>query len=220
MTTMQPQELDAILQQQYPLHIVGVHTPFDPLTEPGSRLLLTCDGLLLEACNGVFHSVQMLAELDSAIRLPYGHVPCAITTLDAAAAHALGDLVHEFTQTARRVLPLESIMLVVKAPEQPLRCIYPNRGATAIRVNYDLTDVKPGESIILDIHSHGVSSAFFSPEDNADDRAFRGDLKSCYVVGNLDQPQLTYTHRWVSRGHIFAQQSDIRETDNPGAPAC
>lgn len=53
--------LDSILQQEYPLHIVGVHAPFEPLCAPGSRLLLTSDGLLLEACNGVFRSVQMLA---------------------------------------------------------------------------------------------------------------------------------------------------------------
>ena len=217
---MQPHDLDSILQQEYPLHIVGVHAPFEPLCAPGSRLLLTSDGLLLEACNGVFRSVQMLAELNCAIDLPYGQVDCGITTLDHFTADSLGGLVREFAETARRALPLEAIMLVVKAPGQPARCIHPDRGATTGRVNYDLKDLEAGEHVILDIHSHGTHPAFFSSEDNFDDSKYRGNLKNCYVLGNLDQTQLSYTHRWVSRGHIFAQQGQAKVAENPGAPAC
>ena len=83
-----------------------------------------------------------------------------------------------------------------------------------------LKDLEAGEHVILDIHSHGTHPAFFSSEDNFDDSKYRGNLKNCYVLGNLDQPQLSYTHRWVSRGHIFAQQGQAKVAENPGAPAC
>lgn len=218
---MQPNDLDQILQREYPLHVVGVHSPFEPLRAPGSRLLLTADGLHLEACNGVYHSVQSLAELNTDIALPYGSVPCGITTLDPVTAEKLPALVKEFERVARAASPVEAIMLVVKAPGRPARCIHPERNATPGRVTYDdVAHMEPGEEVILDIHSHGSTRAFFSTEDDADDRRFRGSLKRCYVIGTLDEAEFSYTSRWVSRGHIFDQQDVKVRARHEGEPAC
>lgn len=200
-------ELDDSLQQEYPLHIVGIYTPFEPLTMPGSRLLMTREGLLLEACNGVFHSVQLLTERKADLLLPYGVVQTGITTIDALSAAALHALVQSFIPLACQAAPKETMMLVVKAPGKSLRCIYPSLNETEARLDYDdLAELQEDEHIILDVHSHGTAAAYFSSIDNKDDQRFRGHLKTSYVVGQVLSPQFSYTHRWVSRGHIFSEQ--------------
>lgn len=211
-------ELDASLQSEYPLHVVGIYTAFQPLTEPGSRLLLTRDGLLLEANNGVFRSVQPIAQSNTTLNLPYGEVPCGVTTVDQASKAQLPSLIQGFLQTAREACPYETMMLIVKAPNRALRVIYPSLNETAASLDYDLAQIEDDEHIILDVHSHGQFGACFSSTDDRDDKRFRGHLKASYVFGDMHQPNLSYIQRWVSRGHIFSQQATATIAANIGDP--
>ncbi len=199
-------ELDASLQSELPLIEVGIYTPFEPLNEPGARLLLTATGLMLESCNGVFHAITPLGTYTATVRLPYGKVTTGVTTLDKEAATQLYAYAREFLAVAAKHAPLETIMLVVKGPGRPMRCIHPALNQTNASLDYqDWVHMEEGEHVILDIHSHGAYEAFFSSTDNDDDGRFRGHLKTSCVIGHADQSSPLQVQRWVSRGHIFSE---------------
>ncbi len=63
---MTPGDLDVILQSEYPLLVLGQMAAFEPLAVPGSRLLLTADGLKLEAHNGMAHAIRLIHRLSAA----------------------------------------------------------------------------------------------------------------------------------------------------------
>lgn len=199
--------LDASLLNEYPLCVVGVYTPHEALTEPGTRLLLTSKGMMLESCNGVYRSTQTIGANTSTITLPFGDVAEGIVTVDKDSAQALTGLTREFLDRAGERAPNETIMLVVKAPGQPMRCIYPELASSEVHLDYDAPALMDeGEEVILDIHSHGKLPAFFSATDNHGDALSRSHLKVSYVVGGFGSPQLTSIQRWVARGQIFNQQ--------------
>ncbi len=198
--------LDASLKCELPLLEVGVYTPFKPLSEPGARLLLTADGLMLESCNGVFHAITSMGQYDSPVRLPYGKVKTGVDVLDADAAQRLQAYIREFLAIAAKHAPKEILMLVVKAPGKPMRSIHASLNETNASLDYqDWVHMDDDENVILDIHSHGAFESFFSPTDNRDDTRFRGNLKVSCVIGYADQPQPLQVQRWVSRGHVFLE---------------
>lgn len=198
--------LDNSLKSELPLYEVGVYTPFEPLREPGARLLLTADGLMLESCNGVFLAITPLGCYDSHLRLPYGQVKTGVEIIDATAAQKLQAYTRGFLGIAAKHAPKETLMLVVKAPGRPMRSIHASINETNASLNYlDWVHMEDDEQVILDIHSHGAYKAFFSPIDDRDDSRFRGYLKASCVVGCADTPHPQQAQRWVSRGHIFQQ---------------
>ena len=198
--------LDASLKSELPLLEVGVYTPFVPLREPGTRLLLTADGLMLESCNGVYHAITAMGDYASPVRLPYGKVKSGVNVLDADAANRLQTYIREFLAIAAKHAPKEILMLVVKAPGRPMRSIHASINETTASLNYqDWVHMNDDEHVILDIHSHGEFEAFFSPTDNDDDTRFRGNLKVSCVIGYADRPSPQQVQRWVSRGHVFLE---------------
>lgn len=198
--------LDASLKSMLPLLEVGVYSPFQPLREPGARILLTADGLMLESCNGVHHAITPMGRYDSPIKLPYGKVPTGVDVIDTTAAMQLQSFAREFLGIAAKQAPKEILMLVVKAPGKPMRSIHASLNETEESLVYqDWVHMAEDEHIILDIHSHGKDAAFFSHTDNIDDCRFRGFLKTCCVIGCADQTTPQQVQRWVSRGHIFQE---------------
>lgn len=204
--SVDPTLLDDSLKSQLPLVEVGVYTPFEPLREPGARLLLTAQGLMLEASNGVYHAITALGSYDSPVRLPYGTVKTGVSAIDDGVAQRLQAYIREFQAIATKHAPKEVLMLVVKAPGRPMRSIHASINETTASLNYlDWVHMDDDEHVILDIHSHGAYGAFFSPTDDRDDHLFRGNLKVSCVIGNADQPRHQQVQRWVSRGHVFLE---------------
>lgn len=204
---MTPRDLDAILQAEYPLLVVGQMAEFVPLTTPGSRMLLTADGLKLEAHNGMTHAITSLARLKSTLSLPYGTVADCCEIVCQRTANQVAQWIREFVEHARKACPNETMMLVTQLPGQEPTCKYPSFNESGAHLNYQ-PDLQEGEQILLDVHSHGLFGAGFSMTDNKDDSTFRGDLKWCYVIGSLDKPTMTIVSRWVARGHIFLQTNN------------
>lgn len=212
--------LDQSLQANFPTVTVGVYTPFEPLRTMGARILLTQQGLLLEACNEVFHTVQPLASVPTNVKLPYGVVPCGTKVVDPASAQVLTELMQKFVPIARDAGELETMMLVVKGQGQPLRAIFPSFEETNGSLKYDYSQIQAGETVILDVHSHGHHGVYFSNTDDEDDLKYRGNLKVSYVLGQLHQPRFAYTQRWVSRGLIFDQSADAKYVSHFGSNSC
>mgnify|MGYP001387690588 CR=1 FL=1 len=62
------------------------------------------------------------------------------------------------------------------------------REASASRIHFDRPRLGEGEHLVVDLHSHGRSSAFFSGTDDEDDR---GEVKLSVVLGRCDQKLVT-----------------------------
>lgn len=201
--------LDTILQSEYPLHVVGQMTPFEPMAAPGSRLLLTADGLKLEAHNGMVHAITTLAPLKSTLTLPYGKVADCLDIVSQRTAHRVAQWLKDFVVHARLACPNETMMLVTQCPGQEPTCKYPSFNEGRAHLDYQ-PNYEEGEQVLLDVHSHGHYRSEFSKTDDRDDQTYRGDLKCCYVIGSLNKPEPTVSSRWVARGHIFSQTNDLQ----------
>ena len=68
-------------------------------------------------------------------------------------------------------------------------------------VKVNLPTLEEDEHMIMDLHSHGLTEAFFSRTDNKDDR---GATKIAGVIGNLDKPEATASFRLCANG-VFVQ---------------
>jgi PRTRC genetic system protein A len=62
----------------------------------------------------------------------------------------------------------------------------PDQVVSKASVKYDFNHLKPGDIIVVDIHSHNTFGAFFSGTDNGDDKKLIGYSG---VVGKLNDPQ-------------------------------
>jgi PRTRC genetic system protein A len=109
-------------------------------------------------------------------------------------------------QSARRHLPDEAMYQFVYEPTRNAigawRCLMPEAEASAGAVNY-----KDHPNAIIDLHSHGIGSAYFSEIDDGDEQG----LRFYVVIGQVDRdwPQIAvragvYGHMWnVPQTTIF-----------------
>ena len=65
-------------------------------------------------------------------------------------------------------------------------------------VKVNLPTLEEDEHMVMDLHSHGLTDAFFSRTDNKDDAEVR--LKIAGVIGNLDKPEVTTSFRLCANG--------------------
>ena len=65
-------------------------------------------------------------------------------------------------------------------------------------VHYRIDDLREGEVLAVDLHSHGLHGAFWSAKDDRDDNGVR----VCGVFGNLDRARPTARFRLVLNGHF------------------
>lgn len=200
--------LDAALQDQFPLHIVGVFAPFEPLESAGLRLLMTARGLMIEACNGVQYLRDFLCAEKPQIILPYGELAPLAKIVDDEANATLVQYLHQARADSQENSDHEIVRLIVKAPGQQMRYIDAASSASASYATYDLSQLRDGEEVIADVHSHACGNSYFSEVDNCDDLKFRGPLKLSLVFGNcnLHWMSMTTTYRYVARGKLFTAQ--------------
>lgn len=72
-------------------------------------------------------------------------------------------------------------------------------------VNVNLPTLEEDEHMVMDLHSHGLTEAFFSRTDNKDDR---GATKIAGVIGNLDKPEVTASFRLCANGMFVSLPFD------------
>lgn len=186
---------DIALQSTMPTVMVPFFGEFEPLAVPGNRILAARDGMWIEARRPGIYSRQQIA-LQERVTLPYGTVTVALET---RFSH-LGNTIREFIDDARRALPNEVAMALIwddgtgKLERRTLEPVSSSPG----HITYVRPDLEDGQHIVVDIHSHGCTPAFFSRTDNADDR---GDVKIAIVVGNVDLPNPTVRARLCTLGH-------------------
>lgn len=177
-------ELDAKLWDSAPTVAVPKFAAFKELEEVGHRFLATAEGLFVEVRRPWLHVIQPVAPLNGqTVRPPYGtvqpKVKLAFERLGTAFPH-----VRTFIEAARAIAPNEHAAWVIwNSHTGDLEYRDLNiTNATPGAITYDRPALEAHESLVLDLHSHGGTAAFFSTTDDQDDA---GEVKIACVVGDL-----------------------------------
>lgn len=173
--------IDAALHAAFPLVPVPASGPLPPAPTCGTRYLAGRDGLSRELSLPWIRVCELVAP--SALALPYGPVEDAV---EFRCGPLPDRVLREFTWHARKALPNELAgALLWNSQSDRWRFLQrPTRDASDGHVHYEEVRPQPDEHLVVDLHSHGCHSAFFSAEDDRDDA---GAMKVCLVIGNLDQ---------------------------------
>lgn len=198
---------DIALQSTMPAVMVPFFGKFEPLASAGNRILNARDGIWIEARRPGIYSRQPIA-LQKAVTMPYGVVTPALETDFAQ----LGATIRTFVELARQACPNEVAMALIwdEGTKQLERRILDPISSSPGHITYVRPSLADGQHVVVDIHSHGRTGAFFSRTDNADDC---GDLKIAVVVGNVDQPQPTVKARLCTLGHYLPLSISLTEND-------
>ena len=186
--------LDMATFRAAPIAAVPLHCEFAPLLENGHRFLLAKGGTYLEVRRPWLHFIHRIGEPDATVRIPYGDIASKFEMGFGRLGTALPQM-KEFATHAMVESPIEaaaSLLWNHKTNEWSLK--YPEviGKATSGSITYKQVDVGEDESLVVDLHSHGAHSAFFSLTDNDDDA---GAVKIAGVFGSLDQAVQTVAFR-------------------------
>lgn len=186
--------LDMATYNAAPVVAVPAYSEFAPLAENGHRFLLARDGLFLEVRRPWLHIIHQVAAQPAAVRIPYGVVASKFEFGFGRLGTALPQM-REFAAHALTVAPLEAAASLIwnhVTSEWALK--YPKTigEATGGSIQFEQVELSEDESLVVDLHSHGAHSAFFSPTDDADDA---GSVKISGVFGSMGEDVKTAAFR-------------------------
>lgn len=149
-------------------------------TAAGTRYLASRNGLCRETWLPWIRVCELVAP--SALVLPYGEVPDAV---EFRCGPIPNQLLHQALVHARHALPLETAgaFLWSAATDGWRYAMRRALSASGEHVAYEEVRPQPGEHLVVDVHSHGGHSAYFSEQDDLDDA---GAMKVSLVLGNVD----------------------------------
>ncbi|HEX2543447.1 MAG TPA: PRTRC system protein A [Ramlibacter sp.] len=173
--------LDAAVQTAFPVLAVPASGALCAPAACGTRYLVGRDGVSRETWLPWIRVCELVAP--SALTLPYGRVQDAV---EFRCGPIPDRVLREFMHHAKKALPNEMAgALLWNASDDSWRYLTrPSCEASGAHVRYQEVRPQPGEHLVVDLHSHGLHSAFFSEEDDADDA---GAMKVSLVLGNVDQ---------------------------------
>lgn len=188
---------DRIILEHAPLVAMPTCGELPELEDHHHRYIAAADGLYLEVRRPWLRAALLIAQLD----LPYG--PIADTIGYEFSEDELQTVVDRFTQDALQAMPNEFAGWGVWDAEKR-KLVY--RGleddwASTGGVSFKRPRLAPHESLAVDLHSHGALPAFFSTQDDIDDR---GEVKISIVVGNVDEEPSSFKSRLCALGHFLA----------------
>lgn len=177
---------DAALQALTPTVMVPRFGEFEPLAQPGHRFLAGQNGDWLEVRRAWLYARMPLTKASSVVK-PYGTVTARLEWMCPPIPLALFE---RFAGMARESCPLEAAGWITwnEVSNQFAFREVGVREASASRIHFDRPRLGEGEHLVVDLHSHGRSSAFFSGTDDEDDR---GEVKLSVVLGRCDQKLVT-----------------------------
>jgi PRTRC genetic system protein A len=186
---------DVALQSVMPTVMVPRYSQLEELDTPGNRILMASNGIWLEVCRAwLYVRTQLKTSLN--LSVPYGEVSAALQFEFGKLPKAM---VAQFIEQARIRCPNECAAWVVwnqQTGEWKLMMLEETSVGPG-HVNVNLPTLEENEHMVMDLHSHGLTEAFFSRTDNQDDR---GATKIAGVIGNLDKPEATASFRLCANG--------------------
>lgn len=182
---------DIALQSVMPAVMVPRYTEHERMTSVGKRILVASNGVWMEVNSPWLYACVRVAP-NIAVSVPYGNVERAVEFKFGKLPKAM---VEQFIAYARTRSPNECAAWVVwneRTDEWHLRVLEETSVGRG-HVDVILPILEEGEHLIIDIHSHGETKAFFSGTDNKDD--FFDQYKVAGVVGNLNKEKVTTVFR-------------------------
>lgn len=186
---------DVALQSVMPTVMVPRYSELKELATAGDRILMAANGVWLEVCRAWLYARVLVAK-PSIIPVPYGQVSEVMRFGFGKLSKAM---VAQFIEQARARCPNECAAWVVwnqRTNEWRLMMLEETSVGPG-HVNVNLPTLEEDEHMVMDLHSHGLTEAFFSRTDNKDDR---GATKIAGVIGNLDKPEATASFRLCANG--------------------
>lgn len=186
---------DVALQSVMPTVMVPRYSELKELATAGDRILMAANGVWLEVCR-VWLYARVLVAKPSIIPVPYGQVSEVMRFGFGKLPRAM---VAQFIEQARARCPNECAAWVVwnqRTNEWRLMMLEETSVGPG-HVNVNLPTLEEDEHMVMDLHSHGLTEAFFSRTDNKDDR---GATKIAGVIGNLDKQEATASFRLCANG--------------------
>lgn len=188
---------DAALQTLTPSVMVPKYGDLEPMGQSGQRYLLASDGLWVEVKRAWLDLVVPLAN-QYVMPMPYG-------VLKQKMQFNFGTLptsfLRKFINEARAHLPNECAAWFIWDEETGMmrfEMLEANRASSG-SIEYLCPELEEGEHLVADIHSHGTTPAFYSFQDNDDDRT---EVKLAIVVGNVDTDTPSIKMRLCANGYF------------------
>jgi len=186
---------DVALQSVMPTVMVPRYSELEKLATAGDRILMAANGVWLEVCRAWLYARVLVAK-PSIIPVPYGQVSEVMRFGFGKLPRAM---VAQFIEQARARCPNECAAWVVwnQRTNEWMLMMLEETSVGPGHVNVNLPTLEEDEHMVMDLHSHGLTEAFFSRTDNKDDR---GATKIAGVIGNLDKPEATASFRLCANG--------------------
>lgn len=170
---------DRAILETFPVAVAPHEGVLPAPAKNGTRNILASDGVYRELAMDWMVRVRRIAQC----KLPYGSLRESLTFCIEPPPLELWS---QFIQAARLALPSEAAAWMVwdttaKTWRLALRSA---TSADAEHIAYENGALGADEVAVVDIHSHGRASAFFSSKDDKDDE---GGIKIAAVVGKVDQ---------------------------------
>lgn len=194
---------DVALQSVMPTVMVSRYSELKELATAGDRILMAANGVWLEVCRAWLYARVLVAK-PSIIPVPYGQVSEVMRFGFGKLPRAM---VAQFIEQARARCPNDCAAWVVwnqRTNEWRLMMLEETSVGPG-HVNVNLPTLEEDEHMVMDLHSHGLTEAFFSRTDNKDDR---GATKIAGVIGNLDKPEATASFRLCANGMFVSLPFD------------
>lgn len=173
--------LDLAMHAAVPVLPVPRHGQFIPLVENGHRFLVASDGLYVEIRREWLHALWPVA-VDTTVAKPYGFVDPKV---DLAFGRVPEWIRKQFEHDAALRGNVEIAACVVWSASQRALRYLPCEAlhATACHIEYRRPAIGADESLVIDLHSHGHGTAFFSHVDDRDDA---NEVKIAGVLGTVN----------------------------------
>ena len=186
---------DVAQQSVMPTVMVPRYAELEELDTPGNRILMASNGVWLEVCRAWLYARVLVAH-PLRIPVPYGMIHEELRFGFGKLPKAM---VAQFIEQARVRSPNECAAWVVwnQRTDAWKLMMLTETSVGPNHVDVNLPTLGEDEHMVMDLHSHGLSSAFFSRKDNKDDR---GEVKIAGVIGNLDKPGVTASFRLCANG--------------------
>lgn len=188
---------DIALQTLTPSVMVPLFSKLDSLEHAGQRFLLAKDGLWVQIKRAWLDLTVPLAK-QSVMPIPCGELTQNMQFNFGALPIKF---LKQFIKDARVSFPNEcAAWLIWNEVSGEMRYVLlEDENASIGAVTYVCPELEEGEHLVADIHSHGKMSAFFSFQDNEDDKT---EVKIAIVVGNVDTSDVSIKMRLCANGYF------------------
>lgn len=192
---MKAHPLDIAHQAVSPTVMVPLYGELTPLNKNGHRFLAACNGLWVEVRRPWLHLVWPLATQQE-FPMPYGKVE---KKTELTFGKIPVDLIAQFVADAEAAFPNEFGAWLVwddyakQLNYRAMRSIDAGPGHLVA----ERPEIAEHESLAVNLHSHGRYPAFFSPDDDIDDRH---EVKVAGVFGSFGGEKMTTAFRICTGG--------------------